>query len=80
MNHITCFLHLLHNCVFKIRTNFQKVDKLIATMKLMVHKNYTKKKLFKKHGGIPETIITRWGTWLNAGVFSAENLNGIKKQ
>lgn len=80
MMSITCFAHLLHNSVFKIKNKYNHVDKLIATMKLLVHKNQTRKLQFKEVGAIPEPIITRWGTWLSAAVFYAENFTFVQEK
>ena len=40
--HMTCLVHLLHNCAMKIKSHFEDVDQLIAKVKAVTIKNKTK--------------------------------------
>ncbi len=77
--HIMCFAHALHNCAFKIKKNYPSVDILISSVKSLVHKNHHRKTLFKHLDSIPEPIITRWGSWISAALYYAENLDEVAK-
>ena len=76
--HITCFAHLLHNCALRIKSNFQNVDFLIASVKALVVKNKARREAFKSIGYPPEPIITRWGSWIEAAGYYSRNLHEIK--
>ncbi len=75
--HITCFVHALHNCAFKVKSKYHNVDFLIASIKGLVVKNYDRKQQFERIGKIPEPIVTRWGSWLNAALYYSLNFNEI---
>ena len=78
MRHINCFIHILHKCMLKIKSKFGKVDGLIGAMKMLVHKNPTKKQIFSSIGTIPDSIITRFGIWLLVALFYAEILKKLR--
>ncbi len=77
IKHITCFSHALHNCALKIKMKFKNVDFLIASVKGLVNKNPSRKKLFSDVGKIPDPIVTRWRSWMNAALFYVENFNEV---
>ena len=64
--HIICIAHLLHDCAEKVRSHFQDVDELIATVKAATVKNKYRRNKFDKIGSPPQPVLTRWDTWLNA--------------
>ncbi len=73
MKHITCFSQL---CI-KIKMRFKNVDYLIASIKGLVNKNPSRKKLFSEVGRIPDPIVTRWGSWINAALFYVEHFEEV---
>ena len=44
MFHITCFIHLIHNCVLKIKNLYGNIDSLIASVKLIDGSSHLKEK------------------------------------
>lgn len=71
--HITCTAHALHNAAERIRNHYEDVNKLIATVKASVVKNKDRRGKFSEIGSPPQPIVTRWGSWLNAAKYYAEN-------
>ena len=76
--HVTCVAHLLHNCAMKIKSYFEDVDQLIAKVKAVAIKNKTRQAKFSAIGYRPQPAPTRWGSWLNAALYYAENLSEVK--
>ena len=76
--HMTCVTHLLHNCAMKIKSHFEDVDQLIAKVKAMTIKNKTKREKFSAISYPPQSVPTRWGSWLNAALYYAKNLPEVK--
>ena len=78
--HVTCVAHLLHNCAMRVRTHFQNIDKVIATIKAATIKNKDRKKDFHDAGlpSPPDPVITRWATWLRAALYYSENLPAVR--
>ena len=77
--HVTCTAHMLHNCVEKVRSYFTEVDNLVARVKAATVKNKTRRSLFKDIGSSPEPVVTRWGTWLEAAEYYADNPTAVTK-
>ena len=77
--HVTCMAHLLHNCAEKVRSHFQDVDHVIATVKAVTVKNKTRRIKFSNIGSPPQPALTRWGTWLSAAQYYAENLMEVRE-
>lgn len=77
MVHVTCLIHGLHRVCETIRSKFDDVNGLISFVKKIFTKAPSRIRLFKeKCPNIPmppEPITTRWGTWLEAAVYYAEN-------
>lgn len=48
--HVLCVSHLMHNCAMKVRSYFSDIDKLIASIKLAITKNRTRRLLFLNIG------------------------------
>ena len=76
--HVTCVAHLLHNCAMKIKSHFKNIDQLIAKIKAVTIKNKTRQAKFSAIGYPPQPVPTRWGSWLNAALYYAENLLEVK--
>ena len=64
--HITCFVHLLHNCALKIKNHFKNIDLLISSVKMTIIKSVDRREKFIAIPLPPQPIITRWGSWLEA--------------
>ena len=77
--HVTCMAHLLHNCAEKVRGQFADVDNLIARVKAVTVNNKTRRSQFAKIGSPPQPVVTRWGSWLTAAGYYAENLLEVRK-
>lgn len=78
--HVTCVIHLLHNCCMMIKNFFPNTNFLISNMKNLYIKNNSRKNYFKeKLGKLPEPIVTRFGTWLEAALFYAKNFDDVKE-
>ena len=73
--HVTCTAHLLHNCAEHIQAHFKTTDNYISSIKAATIKNKDRRSLFTAAGlsAPPQLILTRWGTWLEASFFYAEN-------
>ena len=78
MFHVTCLAHLLHNCCLKVRSFYTKVDKVISTIKAATVRNKERRNLFADIGYPPEPILTRWGSWLSAALYYAQNLVQVR--
>ncbi|KAG0430016.1 hypothetical protein DMUE_5706 [Dictyocoela muelleri] len=76
---VKCLAHLIHNCCMKIKSEYQKVDRLISAMKNLTLRNNTNRQIFTIIGGIPQVICTRWSSWLRAALFYSEKLVEIRK-
>ena len=63
----------------KVRDAFADVDNLVARVKVASIKNKSKRAQFKHIGSPPEPVVTRWGTWLKAADYYADNLIEVKK-
>ena len=74
--HVTCVAHLLHNCAMKIKSHFDDVDQLIANDKAVTIK--TRQAKFSAIGYSPQSVPTRWVSWLNAALYYAKNLLEVK--
>ena len=70
---------MLHNYVEKVCSAFADVDNLIAHVKAATIKNKLRQAQFKHIGSPPELVVTRWGTWLKAADYYANNLIEVKK-
>lgn len=77
MIHVTCAAHGLHRVAEFIRTNFDDVNKLISNVKKTFTKAPRRKLLFQNmFPNIPlppRPVITRWGTWIDAAIYYADN-------
>ena len=79
--HVKCSAHLLHNSAERIRAHFKTTDNLISSIKVATIKNKDRRSLFTADGLSvpPQPFLTRWGTWLEASFFYAENFQIAKR-
>ena len=77
---VTCVAHLLHNGAMKVKSYFEDVDQLIAKVKSATIKNKTRQTVLTATGcpPQPQPAVTRWGSWLNAGLYYAKNFPEMK--
>lgn len=81
--HVTCIVHGLQRVAEVIREQFPEVNTLISTTKKVfvkapVRVNAYREKL-PEHPLPPEPILTRWGTWVSAALFYADNFSAVKE-
>lgn len=77
--HVTCTAHLLHNCAEKVRSFFNDVDDLIASVKAATVRSKDRKECFASIGYPPQPVVTRWATWLKAAIYYAEKLPDVRR-
>ena len=75
---VLCVTHLLHNCGIKVKSHGEDVDQLIEKVKLATVKNKIRQAQFATIGCRLQPVVTRWGSWLNATLYYAENLSTVK--
>lgn len=82
MIHVTCVIHGLHRVAEEIRAYYPDIDNLISSVKKVFLKAPSRIELFKKIAPNlalpPQPVITRWGTWLKAAKYYADNYATIK--
>lgn len=80
--HTTCLAHGFNRVAEDIRNQFPLINDLISNVKKVFLKAPLRIQFYKERlPGVklpPEPIITRWGTWLEAAIFYADNFEGIK--
>ncbi|XP_018497018.1 uncharacterized protein LOC100897508 [Galendromus occidentalis] len=80
--HVTCLAHAVHRVCEEIRVSCPSVDALIANVKKVFAKAPSRIRVFKDLAPNlplpPEPVLTRWGTWLNAALYYAVNLDVIE--
>lgn len=80
--HFTCLAHELNRVCEISRCEFDEVDALIANTKKVFSKAPLRIQFYRQM--LPETplppepVLTRWGTWVKAAVFLAENFDSVK--
>ena len=80
MIHLTCLAHALHRVAETIRNKFVDVNNLIANVKAIFVKAPARRQLFASATSLPlppKVCITRWGTWLDAACYYADNFEVI---
>ena len=70
--HMICAVNLLHHCATKVKTHFEDVDQLITKAKSATVKNKTRQANLPTIGCLPQPVITKWESWLNAALYYAE--------
>lgn len=81
--HVTCLAHGVNRIAEEIRNEFQDINSLVNSAKKIFTKAPLRIQYYKdKLPGVPlppQPVITRWGTWLNAAYFYADNFEAIKE-
>jgi len=82
MIHVTCVIHELHRVTEEIRAYYPDIDTLISSVKKIFLKATSRIEFFKKI--VPDLtlplqpVLTRWGMWLKAAKYYADNYTIIK--
>ena len=76
--HVACLAHMLHYCAEKVCGAFVDGDNLVACVKAATIKNKSRQTQFKHISSSLEWVVTRWGTWLKAVDYYADNLIEVK--
>ena len=79
LTHITCLLHLLHNCAMLVRTHYKATDRMIADVQMSLCKSTERRTSFCTLGLPPKVVITRWGYWLKTAIWYSENFLECKR-
>jgi hypothetical protein len=81
--HCTCLAHGINRIAETIRLQFPLVNELVKSGKKIVVKAPLRVQHFKRAlpnvSLPPEPVLTRWGTWLDAAVYYANNFQDFKK-
>ena len=56
---------------------FPEVNELIAAVKAATIENKERRILFTEIGSPPQSILTRWASWIRAAAFYAEHLPAV---
>ncbi|MGH9700798.1 MAG: DUF domain-containing protein [Candidatus Acidiferrales bacterium] len=82
LSHLTCLAHGINRVAETIRTEYPLVNKLINNGKKIFLKAPTRVQVYKDYLPNvplpPQPILTRWGTWIEAALFYADNFQGFK--
>lgn len=80
--HVTCLAHGLQRVAEKVQTAFTEVNLLISSCKKIFSKAPHRKQAFKTLANgfplPPSPIPTRWGEWLDAAAYYADNFELIQ--
>jgi hypothetical protein len=80
--HVTCVAHMMNKVAEKVREMFSNVNKLISNLKKVFLKApyhvQVHKEILPNVPISPESVLIRWGTWLEAVVFNCNNFEGLK--
>lgn len=83
MIHITCLAHGLNKVAEAIRAEYDIVNQLISTTKKVFLKAPKRIQIFKAMAPqlpLPRNpVVTRWGTWLEAANYYADNFQKIRE-
>ena len=81
--HCTCLAHGLNRVAETVRQQFPLLNELIKNGKKVFVKAPLRVQLFKERVPNtplpPEPVLTRWGTWLDAAIYYADNFGNFKK-
>ncbi|CAH2010456.1 unnamed protein product [Acanthoscelides obtectus] len=81
--YFTCMAHALNRLAELVRAEYPSVNNLVNNGKNVFLKAPLRVEFYKEMApGLPlppEAVITRWGTWLNAALFYADNFVKIKE-
>lgn len=82
MVHVTCLAHALHRVAETVRTTSKYSNTFISNVRKIFVKAPLRVQVYKEMNPKtplpPEPVLTRWGTWLAAAFFYADNYEGIK--
>lgn len=82
MIHVTCLAHMLQRIAEKVRELFPNVNTLVNNLKKVFlkapHRVEVYKDVLPNVALPPEPILTRWGTWIEAATFCADNFEQLK--
>ncbi len=81
LNHVTCLAHALHRVCLKIAEENQEINSLISLFKSIMAKSPLREYQFQQKTGLylpVKPALTRWGTWLSAAYYYAQNYTKIK--
>lgn len=81
--HLTCLVHGFNRVAEEVRLHFPLVNTIISSVKKIFLKAPLRIEEYRaKLGNIPlppEPILTRWGTWIEAALFYANNFTSIRE-
>lgn len=81
--HLTCLAHGLHRVAEAVRGKYPLVDSFISNVKKVFLKAPRRLSLFKKMNPDlplpPKPTVTRWGTWVKAALYYADNFDAVKR-
>ena len=75
--HITCVAHSLHTAAKQIRTNYEDIDKLIASVKASVAKAKDRRAKFLAINSPLQPVITLRKSWLKAAKYFAKKFSQV---
>ncbi|KAG7168431.1 hypothetical protein Hamer_G002475 [Homarus americanus] len=81
MIHVTCLAHGLHRVAELARAVMPDVNVLISTVKKAFLKAPSQKRFRQIAGTVPlppSPEVTRWGTWIEAALYYADNFETVK--
>lgn len=83
MIHVTCLAHGLHRVAELVRSEYAQVNSLISSIKKVFLKAPSRVALFRNTAGPgvplpPSPIVTRWGSWIEAATYYAENFETVQ--
>lgn len=82
LTHVTCLAHGINRVAEEVRLQFPLINSLVNNVKKIFVKAPLRVQLYKerlpKVPLPPQPVLTRWGTWLEAAIFYADNYNNIK--
>ena len=81
LHHVTCLCHAIHNLCDKIRKDNPLANKFIGLIKEILSKWPQREQINFEITNLnlpPSVILTRWGTWIKAANFYAENFDKIE--
>ncbi|KAF7687080.1 hypothetical protein CDIK_3083 [Cucumispora dikerogammari] len=62
----------------QIKTFYKDVDYPISSIKSLTFKNNTRRQIFISVTTLPNLVVARWGTWLEAAFYYAKHFVEIK--
>ncbi|XP_049863324.1 uncharacterized protein LOC126356379 [Schistocerca gregaria] len=81
--HLMCLAHGIHRVAEEVRATLPEVNSLVSSAKKVFIKAPSRVRAFKtSHPDCPlpsEPILTRWGTWISAANYYADNHRKIEE-